>query len=447
MKKTFYSAFVFLGIIIKSQIGVIDTSFNVGTGSDNFVYQVSIQSDQKIIASGNFTSFNGYQRKYIVRLNLDGSVDTSFNPAVTNNLKIIKNVIQNDGKIIVIGQNQDLTYYYARLNTDGSIDNTFKVQDYGGVIGDVTILPDGRLLLKGDKLYCINTNGTIDANFNAGNIGTNNYINGIYSLADNKILIVGGFTKYNNVDRKGIARLNPDGTLDETFNPGTGVNNTIYGCEQQDDGKILLAGFFTSYNEIPRNFLVRINQDGSLDTTFNSQSSGSNDALSYVTKGKNGKILISGAFTKYNDITKYYLTILNPNGTLENNDTDINFDNPVNNCVKQSDGKLVCGGYFSSFSGKSSKGVVRIIPNDLLSVEDFSLVKIKIAPNPVTDKVSIFIPKDGTAIFYDINGKKVGSYTLKQNQNEINISKFSKGLYFVEITSDNNTQNFKLIKN
>jgi uncharacterized delta-60 repeat protein len=445
MKKIFYSVFIFFGIIINSQIGVIDTGFNVGNGSDEFVYQVSIQSDQKIIASGNFTSFNGYQRKYIVRLNTDGSVDTSFNPAVTNNLKIIKNIIQNDGKIIVIGQNQDLTYYYTRLNTDGSVDNNFNVQDYGGHISDAVSLPDGRMLIAGNKLYRLNIDGTIDSNFNNGNLGSTG-INNIYLLKDNKILIVGGFTKYNNIERKGIARLNLDGTLDETFSPGTGVNNTIYGCDQQDDGKILLAGFFTSYNGISRNFLVRINQDGSLDTSFNSQSSGPNDALSYVTKGINGKILISGVFTTYNNITKNYIAILNSDGSLDNNNVDTNFDNAVNNCVKQNDGKLVCGGYFSKYGGSSSKGVVRIIPNNFLSVNNSSLIKVKIAPNPVTDKFTINTPKEGTANLYDSNGKKVRNYTLKQNQNEIDISKFPNGLYFVEVSMGNEIQNFKLIK-
>ena len=291
----------------------------------------------------------------------------------------------------------------------------------------------------------MNPNGSLDDSFNAGNTGANNSISSLLLLPDHKILIGGYFTKYNGIDRKGIARLNPDGTLDETFNPGFGVNSTIFDIERQNDGKILIGGFFTSYNNTPRNFIARINSDGSLDSGFNPEV-GANDGVSYINSTFYDKILISGAFTLYNDTDKKYVAVLNSDGSLQNTANDNSFDSPVNNCVTQNDGKLVCGGYFSNFKGQSSKGVVRIIPTDLLSIDEINSTKIKIAPNPTSDKITIFLEDNAKANLYDSNGKHISSFLLQTNQNTVDISHHPSGIYIIEIISKKQKQSFKLIK-
>lgn len=443
------------GILIKSQIGIMDPTYNVGTGANNYVFNVSMQSDQKIIATGIFTQFNGYDRKFITRLNTDGSVDTTFNPMVTNNQSIYKTVIQNDGKIIVGGSNQNNSGYIVRLNNDGSLDSTFTQPDmtFSGQPSDISVLPDNKILVAGYlsntgktfQIYRLNPNGSLDDSFNAGNTGANNSVSSLLILPDHKILIGGYFTKYNGIDRKGIARLNPDGTLDETFNPGFGVNSTIFAIERQNDGKILIGGFFTSYNNTPRNFIARINSDGSLDSGFNPEV-GANDGVSYINSTFYDKILISGAFTRYNDIDKKYVAVLNSDGSLQNTANDNSFDNPVNNCVTQNDGKLVCGGYFSNFKGQSSKGVVRIIPTDLLSIDEINSTKIKIAPNPTSDKITIFLEDNAKANLYDSTGKHILTFLLQSKQNTVDISHHPSGIYIIEIISNKQKQSFKLIK-
>lgn len=162
----------------------MDPTYNVGTGANNFVYNVSIQSDQKIIATGIFTQFNAYDRKFITRLNTDSSVDTTFNPMVTNNQSIYKTVIQNDGKIIVGGSNQNNSGYIVRLNNDGSLDSTFTQPDmtFSGQPSDISVLPDNKILVAGYlsntgktfQIYRLNPNGSLDDSFNAGNTGANN---------------------------------------------------------------------------------------------------------------------------------------------------------------------------------------------------------------------------------------------------------------------------------
>ena len=452
MKKLFKLFLIVFAISVKSQIGVIDPSFNVGTGSDNYVYDIVLQSDQKIIACGNFTTFNGINRKYIVRLNSDGSVDSTFNPQITNNKSISKIVIQNDGKIIAIGNNQDNSGYIVRLNNDGSLDNTFNVNIEFGGVNDVKTLPDNKILIAGiysttgiptKNFWKLNTDGSLNTSFNISQTGPNNFVDTVFLLPSGKIIIAGGFTKYNNVDRNGIARINADGSLDETFNAGMGNNSTIFSMNQQIDGKLLIGGFFTSYNGISRNFVARINENGSLDDTFN-PISGSNDGVSHVKSQSSGKIIVTGAFTTFNDVTKKYVVLLNNDGSLVDNNTDISFDNPVNLCLKQNDGKLVCGGYFSSFSGVSSKGVVRIIPNELLSNQENSKSEIQIIPNPATDFIHIKTTKrDIEKVFvFDLAGKLI----MTEYKKDINVSHLPPANHIISIKTSDGIQSFKFIK-
>ena len=83
--------------------------------------------------------------------------------------------------------------------------------------------------------------------------------------SDGRIIISGSFDTYNGVARNGIARLNTDGSLDITFNPGTGVNNNIFKTSLQSNGKIIISGSFDTYNGVARNRIARLNTDGSLD--------------------------------------------------------------------------------------------------------------------------------------------------------------------------------------
>lgn len=134
--------------------------------------------------------------------------------------------------------------------------------------------------------------------------GVNN--NGVYSAAlqsDGKIIIAGIFTTFNGTTRNRIARLDADGTLDTTFDPGTGANNTINKIAIQSDGKIIIVGVFTSYNGTTRNHIARLNADGSLDTTFD-PGTGVNGNVEHLALQSDGNILIAGSFTSYNGTTR-----------------------------------------------------------------------------------------------------------------------------------------------
>ncbi|MGB7924015.1 MAG: Calx-beta domain-containing protein [Pyrinomonadaceae bacterium] len=309
--------------------GTLDTTFNMGgTGADNLVFAVALQPDGKILIAGLFTSYNGDANASdnIARLNTDGTLDTSFNmggAGANGGAQAV--AVQPDGKIIIAGlftsYNND-TYAsdrIARLNTDGTLDTTFNYLSAGAntQVSTVAVQADGKILIGGvftsyngdaaasDGIARLNIDGTLDTTFNMGGAGVNDSVNEVAVQADGKILVGGQFTGYNGdtAASDNIVRLNTDGTLDTSFNPGgAGANNPVLAVALQPDGKILIGGAFTSYNGniAASDYIVRLNSNGTLDTSFNPGGTGANNAVFAVAVQPDGKILIGGNLTSYN---------------------------------------------------------------------------------------------------------------------------------------------------
>lgn len=227
--------------------GDIDMSFNKINPSGNV---------SAIVVNGNKIFFGSAQTTpggQIKRLELNGTNDNSFNPTQPNS-PILAIAVQNDSKVLIgggftnYGTAPNQRNYLARLNNDGSLDTTFEI-NLTGAVRTMVKLDDGSILVGGvsdPKLFKIKANGEKDNGF------PHPEINGIvYAIAvqdDNKILIGGAFTSVDNTTRNRIARLNADGTLDTSFNPGNGSTSTIKTIAIQSDGKILIGGAFLSYD-------------------------------------------------------------------------------------------------------------------------------------------------------------------------------------------------------
>ena len=127
--------------------------------------------------------------------------------------------------------------------------------------------------------------------------GFNPSANGsVYAIAqqdDGKVLIGGTFTTVNGTARNGIARLNADGSLDTSFDPGTGADNFVQALAQQADGKVLIGGSFNDINGTARNGIARLNADGSLDTGFD-PGTGANNIVFALAQQADGKVMIGG---------------------------------------------------------------------------------------------------------------------------------------------------------
>ena len=353
--------------------GELDTGFTPSSGANNYVYSSVVQADGKIIIGGSFTTFNGTTTNHLARLNADGSLDSAFVTSGVNNT-VYALAQQADGRIYIAG---DFTSVFGdrieRFNSDGSPDTSFYAGSTSGTVYAVATQADGKVIVGGNfttfygvpcnRIVRLNSNGSIDTGFNFGS-GADLSVDTIVVQADGKIIIGGSFTSYSGMTANHIARLNTDGSLDTGFNSGTGVDNTIWTAVLQADGKIVIGGYFGAVNGIPRVRIARLNADGSLDSGFNPVS-GANSVVWAISAQVDGKIIIGGAFSTVNGVSRNYVARLNANGSV---DSSFNPGSGPSTFVYttsiQPDGKIIIGGSFISFNGITSNRIVRIHSGD-----------------------------------------------------------------------------------
>jgi uncharacterized delta-60 repeat protein len=342
--------------------GSWDTSVNYIVARSGKVREILQQPDGKILIAGQFSAVSGIKRNSLARLNADGTVDTSFVPYFNNTDAQAFNALalQPDGKIIVAGSS---SIFLKRLNTDGSQDATFSPTLSGSGINDLKVLSNGQILVGGDlftsvakKIVRLNSNGTFDALF-----GIDQPNSSVYDMdvqPDGKIIIGGSFQLIGSTVRGRIARLTGEGALDPTFNPPGGANGDVYNVELQPDGKVILAGAFTGLNGSSNQIRIgRLNADGTLDTSFVQATDGFIIGLKIQ---PDGKILIGGVFSVVGGTTKIGIARLNANGTLDNT---FNAIVPIGvvDIQLQTDGKILIGGDFVKVNGVSKLRIARLL--------------------------------------------------------------------------------------
>ena len=280
-----------------------------------------------VMLTVTFTSF-------VVSANGQLSLDTAFNAGVTDGTaEAYVTAAQADGKILVGGRfnfaNGSERSNVVRMNADGTVDASFNPGGTGanGDVLDLVVLSNGKILISGGfTLYngatkigvaLLNADGSLDTSFNSGGSGFN--IGAlVYKIAvqnDGKFVLGGiNITSYNGTGRFSVLRLNADGTLDTSFTSPFASAQIVEEVDVQPDGKILVGGAFSLNNQ---NNIVRLNSNGSIDTTFNSGGNGTNGIVLAMTLQSDGRILIGGNFTEVNGAPRSHLARLNADGTLD----------------------------------------------------------------------------------------------------------------------------------
>lgn len=200
---------------------------------------------------------------------------------------------------------------------------------------------------------------------------------GVYALAvqpDGKIVVGGSFTALGGQARNLIGRLNADGSLDTSFNPGaTGPFPSYVSCLMvQADGKILVGGRFTSLGGQSRFCVGRLESNGSLDTGFTPPALPTLHLLTganAITIQSDGTILVCGAFIEQPTMNRL-VRRLNPDGTLRANlcwsSLPLGQNEYVLSAALLADGRVCVGGYFSSLNGQSFRNLARLYPDGSL---------------------------------------------------------------------------------
>lgn len=312
--------------------------------ANNLVKGVIPQADGKLVIVGSFDGLTGQVANDLssalrfARLNADGSWDSAFGPSTNGEVEAITQTL--DGKLVFAGDFGTLIYRspqsfpsvadLVRLNTDGTRDSSY-VANSGPSIGfrGMTLQQDGKVLITGAAsnvqsltraVFRINTDGTRDTGFTPPFIGGTDVDLGqcIAVQADGKILLGGKFT-YTTSELNpalGLARYPADGSVSQEGAFTSAVGGITWCIAIQPDGKILVGGTYSKLNGNDfTSYLARLNSDGSQDTSFTGTTDG---PVHSILQQCDGKVFIAGDFTTVNGVVCPGYARLNSDGTLDN---------------------------------------------------------------------------------------------------------------------------------
>jgi uncharacterized delta-60 repeat protein len=447
--------------------GTLDNDFAPLISSLN-ISDLAIQPDGKILICGALYAVGTIRRDGIARLNADGTLDSSFNPGTGFNDLVNKIIIQPDGKILAGGQfssyNGTGRLGTARLNSNGTLDESFNaninVGSYRGRVFSVTFLPDGKVFITGDfdnvnglrrvRIARVNQNGSVDESFNPGTGVAQDSSSSVYAtsslyLPDGKILITGNFFSINGIDRYGLAALNNNGTVAETFIKGAHYPASILKIIPQPNAKIIIGGNFYSVNGVDRKSLARLNADGSLDSSFNinlTTDSGSSGTVWSGALQQDGKILIAGEFVRVNGSVRSGIVRINTDNTIDSTFSVLEAANLIFRDIKiQPDGKIVAGSSFGvkRFNADGS------VDNTWVGAANDSVRAVAIQPDGKIIIVGNFTAVNGTnrnrIARLNVNGSIDPTFVANANQtvNSAALSQDGKILVAGDFTVINST--------
>jgi uncharacterized delta-60 repeat protein len=455
-------------VFTSGQGEIIDVTFGdkgktlvpVSTAND-FIWAVATYSDGKILTAG--ASYNGSDYDFtFVRLDANGSIDNTFGvngiktlSLGTSNDRITSIAIRSDGRIVAGGYYESgstWAYVILRLNSDGSLDTTFGENGYvTKAIGESYFYCTGLVLQKDDKIVASGSawngedwdlaavrffeNGTLDNTFSDDGIsskflaGSNDYGHAISLLPDGRIVVAGelALTNYNSMM---VMRLNSDGTLDNGLIPNgassltfTQGNSSAQGIVITSDNSMWLVG--SVYNETNWDIAIgRMTSAGQFDGTFGKNGTlivyiENNDDFAYsILKQPDGKLVIGG-YTESETEDDFVLIRLNSDGTFDKtfNQTGIyrySISSLGDACYAmafQPDGKVIAAGEAKTSSGWDF-AIARFLTDLKVGVIDFiNGSQLLVYPNPITEnsvlEYSLENSERLTLSVFDTEGKQV----------------------------------------
>jgi uncharacterized delta-60 repeat protein len=363
--------------------GSIDKNFKSGTGADNSILKIVTQSDGKILVAGRFAKYNDIPTKGLVRLNSNGSVDTTFGAGISDSMSYIHQIaLLSNGKIIVTGKARNFngdfinTIETIRLTSTGERDYSFQecrfsVGDLYPTINSIGIENDGNLLLAGtnqDGGSSVPYHGLLIRVTGQGKILTKKgtfWINSMAIQNDGKIMALGFDNPDWGIIKRRVVRMNKDLTIDTTFilqDKNTYADpseSSIQTLSLQLDGRLIVGGNFFELNGLLANNIARLNPDGKFDDTFN-QRRGCNGIV-YASAVSNGKIILGGEFSKFNHQPAYNIVRLRKSGDWDSAfNTGSGTNGKIYTIAIQSNGKILIGGNFTSFNGYTCSNIARL---------------------------------------------------------------------------------------
>lgn len=352
----------------------VDARFNTLDFNSGVVYAAVEQEDGKIIIGGTFTSINGTSRGRIARLNSDGTLDSDFNITINNPVYNIS--LQPDGKILVAGEFTTVggvsKNNIARLNSDGTLDTSFTTT-VNNAIADMKVQPDQKILIVGqftsvnsttrNRMARLESNGILDSSFNPNLDGETDSID---IQSDGKIIISGTFNTVGGVSKNAIARLNSNGTLDTSFTTNISISYLGGGVTVQPDDKIIIAGSenqLVTVNGTTVQSIARLNSDGTLDDSFHLAQIGTDPlSIRHVMIQPDNKIVLTGRIRNVDNVVVGNIVRLNSDGTRDESfaatiENPLQFISQNNGSIFLSGNRILVYGDFTQANDVTTSGV------------------------------------------------------------------------------------------
>ena len=314
-------------LYIDGQVSV-DENFNIVTGFDGLVTSILPQSGGHIIG-GLFTDFENEASETVFRngihyINSLGESDGMLNfqegvGGYVNDIAAQANKYYLGGSISTF--NERATSNVTRLNADGTLDSMV-----------VEVLnPDPNRPENGLDTVPAFNGGTL------GGVGGGTFQAGevlkVFPVENNNVILLGSFYYHQRIDYRfssretrriirtpvrNVMRMKEDGSLDSTYMMGNaGANGAIYDGTTQGNGKVVIVGDFTTFNGRPANRIVRLNADGSLDESFGVGSAADDEITGIQYNPNIGKMIVFGRFTSFNGIPVNGVAVLNESGDID----------------------------------------------------------------------------------------------------------------------------------
>ncbi|WP_434369928.1 DUF5008 domain-containing protein [Sphingobacterium spiritivorum] len=360
------------GLQFLNSNGKASTNMTFGKGVNPFgnVNSMLKMKDGSFIIGGNFVSMNQREAMKIAKLNSKGQLDTmivevinstedrkndvdtvsTFNGGIEFGT-ILKTFVTADNKIIAVGN----------FDRYSKVDYTYSSRkNYRYVYTPVR------------NVFRCDANGKLDSTFVYNNKGANGIVTSAIQQNDGKIVLVGQFTSYNDKPAKNIVRLNLDGTVDESFNVGSGADNSISEITYDSaKDKIVLSGVFKNFNGAVANNVVFLNTNGSVDQSFRMREV-EGGGVAYAKILSYGKVLVNGSFKKYDGINRSNLLILNMDGSADQRYNHIgSFNGVIYDAVETTSAlglpAVILGGFILSVDGKAVGNIVKLELNPNLN--------------------------------------------------------------------------------
>lgn len=347
--------------------GQVDPSFNPGAGPNTFIYAIVVLSDGKLVIGGDFTTYNGVTAARIARINTNGTLDTTFatGSGFSNQVNFLAEL---PGGALFVGSTGN-TYNGAfvgpgvRLTSTGALDSTF-VYNLGGRPDTLSALPGNRLLLSGGLIVnsrpgvrIVEANGALASGVTQPAFRFPAVARVLAPLPAGKILVAGNFTHVNGTPAPFLIRLNPDLTRDTTYPNGPGPTDQVINALVHPDGRVVLS----TYNNV-----IRLNVDGSTDSTFNSPSPSGFWFPSTAVLLRDGRYFVPTDSTFWpppGSPAPNGFVILEANGTRATSHSfspGPNSGSRITGVQRLAGGQLLITGSFSTWNGVPRNGAVRL---------------------------------------------------------------------------------------